>query len=160
MYIRRATPDDALAIKTAHCNAYKISYRGYLPDDVLDAKKVDEDVLNSARIHLAKAECYLAIEDNKVLSFAYVSYPEDDDKCFEIQAIYTDPIYQKQGAGSSLVTYLCAEKKKLGYQKLRVWTLKHGPSLGFYQKQGFDMTAKAEKIWRYNLSVIMLEKQL
>ena len=36
-------------------------------------------------------------------------------------------------------------KKKLGYDKLILWTIKDGPSLGFYAKQGLKPSCVPEK---------------
>ena len=36
MRIRKAIPDDALAIKTIHNKTYQTSYRGYVPNEYLD----------------------------------------------------------------------------------------------------------------------------
>ena len=36
MRIRKAIPDDALAIKIIHNKTYQTSYRGYVPNEYLD----------------------------------------------------------------------------------------------------------------------------
>ncbi len=159
MKIRRATPDDARAIKEVHVSAYKVSYRGYLPDDALDAMCVDEDVVARTAAFIKTHEYWVAEKDRQVVGVALIEYPEDKTQ-YEILMLYVHPAYQRTGAGSALVNFLCAQKKELGYQKLVLWTLKDGPSIGFYQKMGLTQTEGKEKMWKYNQPIIQFEKDL
>lgn len=152
--IRKAVPDDALAIKQIHNTAYKVSYRGYLPDEFLDSLTIDDDTIKRTQKYLTQTECYVAIIKNQVIGFMYVCYPEDN--IFEIQALYIHPEYQKCGAGSALVQNLWKIKANK-YPKCVVWTMKFGPSLNFYKKMGFSLTTN-EKKWKFDISIIMLEK--
>ena len=158
MQIRKATPDDAFDIKTIHVAAYKVSYKGYLPDDYLAEKCVDDEIVARTREYLKQAECYVVEEAGKTIALMYISYP-DEAQTFEIQALYVHPDFQKQGAGSLLVDYILKEKSKSGYIKCVVWTMKSGPSLPFYLKKGFNLTTQ-EKLWIYEIPIIMLERSL
>ena len=154
--VRPATPDDALSIKRIHTNAYKHSYRGFLPDEYLDSLEITDEKVEKTRQYLTQAECSIALYADTPAGFAYVSEYQD---CFEINALYIDPEYQKHGLGSLLINTLCKEKQKKGFSKCIVWTMKFGPSLGFYQKNGFTLTAE-EKIWKFDIPIIKLEKKL
>ena len=155
--IRRATPEDALAIKKIHFKAYQKSYRGYVPDEYLNALVLDDDVVERTNQHLKTGESWLAFYKNKPAGFADVTYY--DNKVFEIQALYVDPKYQKHGVGSALVSYLCKNKKETGYKKCILWTIKQGPSLVFYEKMKFRSTNE-EKMWKFEIPIIKLEKDL
>ena len=158
MIIRLATIEDAYAIRNVHVSAYKTSYRGFLPDDVLDAMYVDdEEAINKMKKYLAETECHVVEENGTIIAFAYVSYPKTD--IFEINAIYVHPQYQRAGAGSLLMDKICEEKICKKYNKCVVWTMKNGPSLPFYYKKGFIITSE-EKMWKYDIPIIMLEKEL
>lgn len=158
MKIRRAVPEDAQVIKTIHVTTYQTSYRGYLPDDELDQMMPDEEHIQRTKAYIQKVECWVAEENDQVIGFAYVVYPEPD--AFEIQALYVHPHFQHKGGGSLLVSTLCSDKKEKGFHKLIVWTLKNGPSIGFYQKMGLSPVIGQEKMWKYNLPIIRFEKEL
>ena len=159
MIIRRATPEDAPFVKKVQVETYQSCYRGYLPDDALDALVVNEDYIQRTAAYIQKTECWVAQTDNQIIGFSYITYPEPDT--FEINALYIHPDFQLKGIGSMWVSELCAEKKEKGFQKLVVWTLKNGPSIGFYQKMGLTQIAEEEKIWKpYNLPIIRFEKKL
>lgn len=158
MKIRLATSKDAQSVKEVQVETYQSCYRGYLPDDELDAMVADEDHIQRTAAYIQKTECWVVEEDNRVIGFAYITYPETDT--FEINALYIHPNFQRKGIGSAWVSKLCTEKKENGFTKLVVWTLKDGPSIGFYQKIGLTQLAGAEKMWKYNLPIIQFEKGL
>lgn len=157
MKIRKALPSDALGIKKVHVAAYQVSYRGYLPDDYLDSKIVDQEVVEKTAKYLETAECYIAEDKQQIIAFAYMV--DHENNLTEIQALYVDPLFQRKGVGTKLVEYVTNLKKKAGYTKCAVWTLKFGPSLPFYRKMGFYKTQQ-EKLWHADIPVIELSKDL
>ena len=159
MKIRRATPNDAADVKSAHYHAYQVNYRGYLPDSYLASIPFDKAIIEQTANYIKEHEYYVAEQDGRVIGFANVDYPED--KTVEIQGLYVHPDFQKSGAGSALMNEICQLKKAAGYTKLVLWTIKNGPSVGFYEKQGMKQAEGiAEKLWKYDIPVICLEKDL
>lgn len=157
--VRKTLPDDALAIQEIHVAAYKTSYRGYLPDEILDTLKVEEEKIKRTRIYVTQIESYVAVCQKRVIGFAHLSFPQND--IVEIQALYVHPQFQRLGAGRGLVEFICASKKALGFSKCEVWTLKNGLSLPFYYKLGFVQELNVqEKSWKYDLPIIKLNKKL
>lgn len=155
MQIRKATSDDAEHIVRIHKNAYDISYRGYLPDDYIDKRVADNTRVARTAEYVKDHEFWLAVIDDYPVGFATVIYPEPDT--FEIQSLYVDPKYQKQGAGSALVTHLFNTKN---LKRCILWTMKFGPSLGFYKKMGFIATGN-EKPWAVaDIPIMEMEKFL
>lgn len=155
--MRKATSDDAYDIKKIHIETYKKSYKNYLPDEYLDNIPFDNEIIEHTKKYLQETECWLATYEDKSIGFAYVTYPTND--AFEINALYVHPQYQKCGAGSLLVNYLCKSKKAQGLLNCIVWTMKFGPSLPFYEKLNFKKT-KDEKLWKFDIPIIKLEKNL
>lgn len=155
MQIRRAVPDDALAIKNIHNKTYQVSYREYLPNEYLDNLIITDDILLRTQKSLYDTECYLVEEQERLIAFAYIL--ELNEHIFEINALYVLPEYQKSGAGSLLVNYVCNLKKDKAYKQCVVWTMKNGPSLEFYHKQGFRLTGN-EKIWKFDIPIAELIK--
>ncbi len=158
MKIRRAIPEDAPFVKKVQVETYQSCYRGYLPDEALDAMVVDEEHIQRTAAYIQKTEGWVAEVDHQVVGFAYITYPEPDT--FEINALYIHPESQLKGIGSTWVSKLCAEKKEQGFKKLVVWTLKDGPAIGFYQKVGLTQIAGEKKMWKFNLPIIRFEKEL
>lgn len=159
MKIRKATPADARAVKSAHYHAYQVSYRGYLPDEFLDAMAVDEAAIERTANKIKEVEYYVAEVDGQVIGFAILCYPED--KAVEIQALYVHPDFQKHGAGSALIKEISRIKKAEGYKTLIAWTMKRGPSLGFYLKQGLKISHPTqEKLWQFDIPIIRLDKDI
>lgn len=157
MEIRKALPTDALGITKVHVSAYKVSYRGYLPDDYLDTKTLNDKIVEKTACYLETAECYVVEDKQQIIAFAYMA--DHEDNLTEIKALYVYPLFQKQGVGTKLVEYVTNLKKKSGYTQCVVWTLKFGPSLPFYHKMGFVET-KQEKLWHVDTPVIELSKNL
>ena len=157
MLIRQAKLEDVLAIEEVHSRAYKISYRGYLPDDFLDNLSINEDALKKVRNFLKSGEGYVIEEQGKVIAFAFVSTSQQE--CFEINALYVDPDFQRSGAGSLLVNYLLEKKKQVGCKSCVVWTMSDGPSVGFYEKLLFVKTQN-KKMWKFGISIIELIRLL
>ena len=143
MKIRKATLKDAKDIKSAHYHAYQVNYRGYVPDDFLDSLKFDDVAIQRMADYMKKDEFYVAEKEGHVIGFAELRSPEEG--VVEIGGLYVHPDFQKLGAGSSLVKKVCQIKKAKGYKKLILWTIKDGPSIGFYTKQGLRPSSLPEK---------------
>ncbi len=159
IFIRRTLPQDAGNIQKIHVTAYKTSYRGLLPDDILDALKIEEEKIERTKIYVTQIESYVAVYQQQVIGFVHLALPQD--KVLEIQALYVHPQFQRLGAGRALVEFVCASKKELGFSKCEVWTFKNGPSLPFYYKLGFVQELNVqEKSWKYGLPIIKLSKKL
>lgn len=156
--IRQAVPTDAAAIEQLHVAAYKSSYRGYLPDNFLDNLQVLPEKVSQIENAIARHHKFtIAVENEKIVAFASVGSLNDFE--FEIISLYTAPNRQKQGIGSLLVNDICRRKKAAGFGKCIVWTIKEGPSIGFYTKMGFISTSK-EKTWKFGIPIVMLEKSI
>ncbi len=157
--IRKATPTDARDIKSVHYHAYQVCYRGYLPDDFLDNMPFDEAVIERTANHIKEVEYYVAETKNHVIGFLALEYPEE--KVIEIQMLYVHPDFQKQGVGSALMREMCLLKKNKSYNKLILWTIKDGPAIGFYHKQGMkESNIPPKKFWKLDIPIIRFEKEL
>ena len=157
MKIRKATLADAKDIKSAHYHAWTTNYRGYAPNEYLDSMKFDSKSIQEMANYMKEDEFYVAEENGHVIGFTELKYP--DDKTVEIGGLYVHPDFQKMGAGSALMKKVCRMKKKLSYTKLILWTIKDGPSLGFYEKQGLKPSNVPEKKYGPFIA-IRLEKDL
>ena len=155
MIVRKATPDDAKQIKMLHTKTYKISYRNFIPDDYLDNLSATEEKIQKLKTHIQESTYFVATENEQILGFINIDC--NSLNTLEIYALYIDPDYQKQGIGTLLIDTVLKENPK--YKKCILWTMKYGPSLKFYEKHGFHPTSN-EKIWKFDIPIIMLEKEI
>ncbi len=158
MKIRIATIEDTAPIIDTVQSSYKFSYRGYLPNEYLDGLSITEDVTEKWRNYLQKYECYVAEKQGQIVAFLMVE-SNIETKILEICILYVRPEYQKQGIGSSMLNYICDMKRRQKYEKSILWTMKNGPSIGFYKKMGF-ITTTEEKVWKFDNQIIKMIKEL
>ena len=158
MIIRRATPEDARGIKSAHYWAYQKCFKGYLPDEYLKAMPFDEAVIQRTAEYIKTHEYYVAEEDGQVLGFTALQYPEE--KTVEVLMLYVHPDVQRHGVGSALMNEVYRMSKERGYTKLILWTIKDGPAVGFYFKQGLQASNMEGKFWKCDVPIVRYEKSL
>ncbi|MBO3808638.1 MAG: GNAT family N-acetyltransferase, partial [Candidatus Brockarchaeota archaeon] len=67
--------------------------------------------------------------------------------------VYVLPEHQRKGVGTSLVTHVEAEARRLGLKKLRVPYVDANAywAINFYMKLGYRVVDKREKPWGYDL---------
>lgn len=146
MHIRPATLADAEAIGRVHVESWRATYRGILPDAMLD------DL--SYAVHTARWQRYLA-DDETIVFVAedagdrlagFVSGgPERTggfDITAELYAIYLDPAHLGQGIGKQLTCALAATLQERGHQSMLVWVLANNPARHFYEALGGEYLAK------------------
>lgn len=160
MKLVKAEPIHAKRLKEIHISAYQHSYRGFLPDDYLDNLKITPEIVSKTAAYIEKTESYFAEDQGILKAFVYLDYPKEYPDSFEIMAIYVHPDYHKSGVGRFLVNELAQMKKKDGFKNCVAWTMKNGPSIGFYEKNGFLKQNKCEKMWRFDVPIIMFKKEL
>ena len=160
MRLVRALPSHAKDLKKIHIAAYQKSYRGYLSDEYLDSLSLTDVVIKKTAAYIEKTEGYLVETEDGFVGFMYISSDPDFEDAFEIMALYVHPDCHKKGVGSFMVNEICALKRKEGFSKCIAWTMKHGPSIGFYEKKGFRRVEGKEKIWREMVPLILFEKDI
>lgn len=157
--VRRALPKDARDIKSIHIHAYQSNYRGYLPDDFLDNMSFDKGIIERTANRVKEVEYYVAEIKGRVVGFLALEYPEKG--VVEVQLLYVHPDFQRQGVGTALMKEVYHLKEGKGYNKLIAWTIKDGPSVGFYQKQAMKISDIPTKpFWKFDIPLVRFEKAL
>ena len=158
--LRPAEPGDAKAIRTAYCEACKITYAGIIRPDIFQRVTTlnNNDIARiENEIATGKPEYYVAEIDGQVAGYISLVYPKAGDypemgdetaqkTSFEIEHLYINPDYQNRGIGFALLDKVCREKREEGYRNVIIETVNSGisyqgipyeaPSLKFYRQVG------------------------
>lgn len=139
--IRPAEISDAPSISRVHIDSWKSTYRGMIPDEILDNLNYARNAGRwSERCSDSEPDrtIFVAVDDGQVIGFAYCGPNRDTAWPFacELYAIYILKEYQGQGIGRGLfnktVEWLLAHKMP----SMIVWVLKANPAEEFYKKLG------------------------
>ena len=143
MHVREAKCDDAPAIARVHVASWRTTYRGIVPDDVLDNLSVEARE-RQWRGHLYRADddtfVYVALDGlGAVVGFAHGG-PErtgDPEHGGELYAIYLLVSHQGRGLGRSLLAMVRARLQAQGLVGMLIWVAAaNAPARRFYEAMG------------------------
>ena len=106
MKIRRATLNDVEQIVQVHVQTWKVSYREYVKDSILDSGsyEVSEKRIAKMKVPVEKGLVFVAEEEGMVKGF--VGLNEFEGNCAEIKVFYVLPDCQRNGFGKDLLFYV------------------------------------------------------
>lgn len=149
--IRHANIEDAKILGEIHSQAWKVAYKGIVPDEILDnitaekRQKYFEKALTEGW-----EEDAIIFNGNKALGLICIGKCRDADKdgsYGEIWGIYLLPEYWKKGIGSELIYWGLAELKKRNYDKVTLWVLEDNLNARkFYEDIGFEHDGTIKEI--------------
>lgn len=141
--IRSATPEDAAAIARVHVDSWRSTYRGIVPDSVLDSLDYEsraetwrrgiEDTISSQVVFVAESP------NGDIGGFVAAGpersgdYPE---YTAEIYAIYVADDWRGYGLGRSLVMRAVQALLEQGRPSMLIWALSENPACDFYRRLG------------------------
>ncbi len=138
--MRAATPQDADAIERVRTDTWRATYRGHLPDALLDGLGYDATRRRRYMETMPADQFVLVAEhDGAVVGFANGGPSRARDAAYpgEIYAIYVDPAHQGHGHGSALLRRGARELVARGWGAMIVWVLRENePSRVFYERMG------------------------
>lgn len=147
--IRRGVIEDAKEASEAHADTWRTSYRGLVPDALLDGLKDDRweagwrrgfDNLDPTRV-VHVAEVGGAIVGLAGSGRARPGAPPG--YVGEVYALYVRPEHQGQGIGRALLSVTAAGLRERGLVPIIIWTLFNNPSSrGFYEALGGTVIAE------------------
>lgn len=144
--IREAGPGDAQAIAEIHVRSWLATYRGMLPDAILDSLSVEqrEEAWRSRLVEPAGGGFVLVAADPEVAGFLSANVPSHDldsrESVGEIAALYIHPEAVGLGHGHALVEDALLRFRQAGCTEATVWTL--GVNTGaraFYERLDFTL---------------------
>ncbi|MCV3315457.1 GNAT family N-acetyltransferase [Pediococcus ethanolidurans] len=135
MKIRQLTSrDDFAALGNLFLKSFKVAYSGLLSKTYLDNLTADQW---AKRLRNNPQENWVLVDGDKYLGVSTIHAARDQSMLGygEIQAIYVDPGYFRQGYGSILLANDFKQLKKQGYTRIYLWALAENiRARKFYEK--------------------------
>lgn len=122
--------------------AWGETYRGLMPDDILDGRQLDKCIERAHMNMENKALCYVDGEAAGTI----VTLTEARDFCTygdsgEIVALYVLKKFQHMGIGKALIQWGIEHLKAIGKTRITLFVLKgNDNAVGFYKHMGFEFT--------------------
>jgi len=144
MSIRRAELSDAKGIAAVHVAAWRVAYRGLLPDDVLDRLSIEDSAKRWwERIAKPWGHIFVAEQEGHIVGFAACGSSQDEDidreKVGEIYVIYVHPEQWRQGYGAAFVGEAAECLREDGFEEIILWVLRGNQgAIRFYEAAGFE----------------------
>jgi GNAT superfamily N-acetyltransferase len=140
--VRPAGVKDAEGIAFVHVTAWRETYRGLMPDNVLDNLSVERRAREWRGTLQDEANIYhtsvVAEVDGQIIGFANYGREREGDRQFqgELFAIYVLKRFQGQGIGRGMIRAAANELLTLDLSSMLVWVLSENPYQKFYERLG------------------------
>lgn len=139
--IRDATPADARAIASVHIDVWRSTYRGLIPDPILEGLDVDRWTAQRERqLREAPPDVFSLVAEvgGEVSGFAVAGPARESDPAVgEVYAIYVRDEHQRGGVGAALLAEAARRLDALGLRGLLIWVLRENvKGRSFYERMG------------------------
>ena len=132
--------DDADAIERVRTDTWRDTYRGLVPDSLLDVLGYDATRRRALMSALPGHQFVLVAEDDgAVVGFCIGGRSRPPEERFrgEVYAIYVLPERQSRGIGRALLEAAAKELADRGFGSMIIWVLReNAPSRRFYERMG------------------------
>ena len=142
MIIRFATPDDAHAVASVRAISWRATYRGTVPDAVLDAmtpEQTEDSWRAVAAGEVANTELLVCEVDGAVVGFACYGAARPPQLGYggELYATYYRPEAMGKGYGTATVRAVVAGLERMGHADMIVWVMEaNARGRSFYEGIG------------------------
>jgi GNAT superfamily N-acetyltransferase len=140
MGVRRATVADAEAIERIRIETWRATYRGLLPDALIDQLQPNVERRRERLRSLSPSDLnFVAEEGLKVVGYAFAGPERSQDREYpgEVYAIYVLPDMQGKGHGRALIRECARELAARGMTAMVIWVLRENQiGRGFYERLG------------------------
>jgi ribosomal protein S18 acetylase RimI-like enzyme len=146
--VRVARPEDAAAIADAHVRGWLTTYRGLVPDTVLDGLSVERrtshwrETIASQTPADSVGRTWVVEEAGVVRGFAATGAirdaPDGLAAAGEVLAIYLAPEARGQGLGRAIFSHAVEDLRARGFDPIVVWVFEANTAARrFYEGAGF-----------------------
>ena len=148
--IRPAVIEDAPAIAQVHVESWKTTYKGILPEIVLDQLSVlDRTRFWSETLTEPPARFLMLVacdDSGTIVGFACGGVERTDKLgCDgELYAMYLLESSQRRGLGRLLLRQFVRELRSTGFHSMAVWVLARNPARKFYEALGGKFIAEQQ----------------
>lgn len=156
--VRVARPDEAEAIADAHVRGWQTTYRGIVPDEVLDGLSVErrttfwrDTITAETAADASLARTWVVEDEGRVHGFASTGairdQPEGLAGAGEVFAIYLAPEAQGRGLGRTLFAHAVDDLRTRGLDPVVVWVFEANASARrFYEAAGFRVDGARQPV--------------
>ena len=147
--IRDATEADVDAIAHVHVTAWRETYPGIMPPEILDSLDASRRAAQWLRwfaAHASSRRQVLAVRemDGDVVGFASGAISDGSNEA-ELETLYLLRRVQGHGDGRRLFAHVAAGLTDLGASSLVLWVADGNPTADFYAHLGGVITATEDK---------------
>lgn len=145
VFIRPAMVCDAAPLTALHVASRRATYRGLMPDRLLDGDAGERERARLWQARLATPEpgarTWVALDGDALLGFAASSPARDADldplRAGEVTSIYLDPGRIGLGVGRALFEHTLDDLRARGFQEVVLWVLEgNARAARFYARAG------------------------
>ena len=137
--IRTAVEDDIEAIARVHVAAWRETYPGIMPAEILDGLREEQRAAQWRRWFLPDRplrDALIVCEDaGEVIGFASAMIPSGCAEA-ELLTLYLLRRVQGRGFGRQLLTDVAGRMRSQGATSLMLWMVVGNPTAGFYRHMG------------------------
>lgn len=151
--IRLETEHDALAIAELGHAAWDATYRGLIPDEVIDAQTVARRFqrrLLRRREGDPERRTWVVEDSGGVQGYCSTGPTRrqaEDASVGEVYSLYVHPERWGRGLGKRLLEHAVADLLERGFAEVRLWCLTTNPrARNFYERNGFEVETEAEAL--------------
>ena len=140
LMIRGAQPDNIPHIARIHVKAWRETYTGLMPQEVLDnlSAKEREAMWLGALKEENPTSLSVYEHDGGVVGFVAVGPEREKHALYtgELYALYLLKRFQGRGYGKALFQEAVRSLRTAGHHTMRLWVLEKNPTRGFYEHLG------------------------
>ncbi len=141
--VRAATQADVPSVARVHVQAWRETYTGLIPQEVLDNLSEDERAaMWRGALSEGSATPLLVYEhEGEVIGFAATGPEREKHARYtgELYAIYLLREFHGYGYGKALFQEAVHLLEAVGYDAMRLWVLEDNPARGFYEHLGGEL---------------------
>lgn len=145
MDVRRANPDDAVAIAAVHVRSWEAAYRGLVPDAWFAQRTLPlrTDMWRELLREDEHTRVFVACRNETLVGFCGAATPSRDEDAAEgtseITALYVDPDHWGTGTGRALIAATLHDLAGCLRRDVTLWVLEaNDRARSFYVGMGFE----------------------